>query len=101
MSDRASAYRDPVLHFDALRLVALREGERIEETPRNSATENEQKILYAHLRTYTQPKHLFAAGESLQPTLRTGLMAPCLASCSVYLVSNSWILCLTYNQRAQ
>ena len=39
MSDRAPAYRDPVLHFDALRLVALREGDRTEET---FATENER-----------------------------------------------------------
>ena len=53
------------LHFDALRLVALHEGGRIEE---NLATENERKCLYAHLRTCTQPTQLFAAGESLQPT---------------------------------
>ena len=39
MSDRAPTYRDHVLNFDALRLVALREGGRIEETP---ATENEE-----------------------------------------------------------
>ena len=32
MSDRAPAYRDHVLHFDALRLVALREGGSTEET---------------------------------------------------------------------
>ena len=63
--DRAPAYRDPVLHFDALRLVALREGDRIEET---LATENEREMLYVHLRTYTQPTQLFAAEESLQPT---------------------------------
>ena len=52
MSDRAPAYRDPVLHFDALRLVALREGDRTEET---LATENERKCFYAHLRTCIQP----------------------------------------------
>ena len=77
MSDRAPIYRDPVLHFDALRLVALREGGSIKET---LATENEGKFLYAHLRTYTQPAQLFAAGEQHlahpQPALRTGLMAP-------------------------
>ena len=28
MSGRVPAYRDPVLHFDALRLAALREGVR-------------------------------------------------------------------------
>ena len=29
MSDRALAYLNPALHFDALRLAALREGDRI------------------------------------------------------------------------
>ena len=42
MSARAPAYRDHVLYFDALRLVALREGERTDET---LATENERKML--------------------------------------------------------
>ena len=42
MSGRAPAYRDPLLHFDALRLVALREGDRIEEI---LATENEREML--------------------------------------------------------
>ena len=65
MSDRAPAYRDPASHFDVLRLVALREGDRSEET---LATEKERKCLCAHLRTYTQPTQLYAAGESLQPT---------------------------------
>ena len=32
----------PVFHFDALRLIALREGDRIEET---LATENEGTVL--------------------------------------------------------
>ena len=54
-----------ILHFDALRLVALREGDRNEET---LATENERKGSCAHLRTYTQPTQLIAAGASLQPT---------------------------------
>ena len=40
MSNRAPAYRDYLSHFDALRLVALREGGMIEET---LATENERK----------------------------------------------------------
>ena len=53
------------MHFDALRLVALREGGRIEES---LATEKErEKCLYAHLRTYIQPTQLLAAGESLLP----------------------------------
>ena len=43
MSDRAPAYRDPVLHFDALRLVALRGGGMIEEA---LATENEGEMLF-------------------------------------------------------
>ena len=51
MSDRSPAYRDPVLHFDALRLVALREGGMIEET---------WGKLAAHSR----------------PALKIGLMAP-------------------------
>ena len=61
-----SSYRTAVaahtLHFDALRLVALREGDGVEEA---LATENERKRLYAHLRTYTQPTQLFAAGTQL------------------------------------
>ena len=65
MSNRAPAYWDLALHFDALRLVALREGKGIEET---LATESERKFLYAHLRANTQPTQLFATGASLQPT---------------------------------
>ena len=65
MSDRAPAYRGPVLHFDALRLVALRERDGTEET---FATESEGGCLLAHLRTYAQPAQLFAAGASFQPT---------------------------------
>ena len=75
MRDRAPAYRDPALHFDALRLVALREGDRNKETQRTR-----EKFICAHLRTCTQPAKLFAAGAPLlahtQPALRTGLMAP-------------------------
>ena len=75
--DRALTYRDPVLHFYALRLVVLRERGRIEETPQQRSG---GKFPYAHLRTYTQPTQLLAAGAKLaahpQPALRTGLMAP-------------------------
>ena len=77
MSDRAPAYRDPVLHFDALRLVELREGGRIEKTP---ATENEREMLIR------APAHAHPAHAALwcwsrpaahcQSALRTGLMAP-------------------------
>ena len=66
MGDRAPAYRGPVFHFDALRPVALREGDRIVET---HATENERKMIIrtpAHV--HTKPRQLFAAGASLQPT---------------------------------
>jgi hypothetical protein len=65
MIHRAPAYRDPVLHFDALRLVALREGGIIREA---LATENGSWCLCAHLRMYTQPAQLLAAGASMQPT---------------------------------
>ena len=41
MRDGAPAYRDPALHFDALQLVALRGGVRIEET---LASENDRGI---------------------------------------------------------
>ena len=71
------SYRDPVLLFDALRLVALRKAEMTEEA---LATENEREMLIrapAHALSATK---LFAAGEQLaahsQPALRTGSMAP-------------------------
>ena len=54
-----------IIRENALRLIALREGDRNEEM---LATEKERKFLYSHLRTYTQPTHLFAAGASFQPT---------------------------------
>ena len=49
-------------HFNALRLFALREGDMIKET---LGTGSERECLYAHLRTYTNPMQLFAAGEQL------------------------------------
>ena len=77
MSDRAPAYRDPVLNFDALRLVALREGDGTEETP---ATENEIEILI-RAPAHVHPAHTtLCCWEKLsahsKPALRTGLMAP-------------------------
>ena len=77
MKERAPAYQDPVLHFDALRLVAKREGDRTEE---NIATENERGVLiYA-------PAHVHSAHAALccwskpaahtKPVMRTCLMAP-------------------------
>ena len=89
MSDRAHAYRDPALNFGALRLAALHEGGRTEET---LATGGERECLYAHLCTCTQPAKLIAAGESLKPTpIRSvnWLDGSCLAPCSMYLESSS------------
>ena len=42
MGYRALSYRDLALHFDALRLVALRGGDRVEEI---LATENGRELL--------------------------------------------------------
>ena len=56
MSDRAPPYRDPALHFDALRLVALREGGRIEET---LSTGNEREMLIC------APAHVHSAHTAL------------------------------------
>ena len=77
MSDRAPAYRDPALHFDALRLVALRERGRIEET---LATENEIKMLL-RASAHVHPAHAALCCWSklaahTQPALRTGRMGP-------------------------
>ena len=62
MRDRAPASRCPALHFDALRLVALREGGRIEGT---LATENERKAHAQQARAFwcrlvfrTTPSHI-------------------------------------------
>ena len=90
MSNRAPAYRDPVLHFEALRLAVLREGGRIKQP---LATENERKCLYAHLRTcHHPPRSSLQLGQawSLLPAHSSNwLDDPCLASCSMNLGSNS------------
>ena len=89
MSDRAPAYRDAVLHFDALQLVALREGGRTGET---LATENEKN---AYTRTYSRtlsPCSSLLLGQARSPLLARPadwLVVPCLASCSMYPGSNS------------
>jgi hypothetical protein len=88
MSGRAPAYRDPALHFDALRLAALREGDRIEEA---LATENEKMLIHASAHVHPAHAALCCWGKLAahpQPALRTGLMAPALASCSMYSGSN-------------
>ena len=83
-------YRDPVLHFHAPRLIALRGGDRNEETP---TTEKEGEVHAPCLRTCTQPTKLFAAGAQLaahtQPALRTGPMAPALRLLRAFPESNS------------
>ena len=48
MGDRAPAYLDPSMHFDALRLVALHEEDMTEVT---SQQRTREKYLYAHLGT--------------------------------------------------
>ena len=77
MSDRAPACRDPVLHFDALRLVALREGGRIWGGPCNR--EREKIIIRAPAHVHSAHAALCCWGKLTahsQPALRTGLMAP-------------------------
>ena len=86
MRGRAPAYRDPVLHFNALRLVALREGDRTEET---LATENEREILIrAPAHVHSARAALFLLLEHrLQPTPSPlcGLASwPLLGACSMY-----------------
>ena len=70
-------YRDPVLHFHAPRLIALRGEDRNEETP---TTENKREVLMHRACARTSARDAFAAGAQLaaptQPALRTGLMAP-------------------------
>ena len=94
MRGRAPAYlyRDYVLHFNALRLVALREGDRNEE---NLATENEKEMYIrklAHVHSaYAALCCLRIACSSLPARSANWLDGPCLASCScsMYLGSNS------------
>jgi len=84
ISDRAVAYRGPLLHFIALRILKLHEGGRTEET---LATENEGKCLHANLHACTLAHAAHSCWGKLaahtQPTLRTGLTAPawCPALC--------------------
>ena len=77
MGDIAPAYQGHVLHFDALRLVALCKEGRTEET---LTAENEREVSTPYLRTSTQLLKLSAAAMQLSaqslPALRNGLMAP-------------------------
>ena len=89
MRDRGPACRDPVLSFDALSLVVLREGGRTEET---LATENRKS---AHTRTCAlalSPCSSLLLEKACSPhpaRSANWLDGPCLASCYMYLGSNS------------
>jgi hypothetical protein len=78
-------YRDPVLHFHAPHLIALRGRDRNGETP---ATGNAPR-----LHTYTHPTQLFAAGAQLaaqHPTRSADWPhGPCLAPAPCIPDSNS------------
>jgi hypothetical protein len=63
--DRAPLHRDPVLHFHAPRLVALRGGDRNEKSPRNR--EREKNAYAPRLRTSTQPTQFLLLEHRLQP----------------------------------
>ena len=90
MRDKAPAYRDPALHFDALRLAALHGAGRIEEA---LETENEREILIR------APAHVHSAHAALCCWSTAHIPLParsaksldgaCLAPCSMYLGSNS------------
>jgi hypothetical protein len=81
MRDRAPVYRNLVSGFDALRNIALREGDMIEE---NLATENGGEMLIrapAHIDSHVHSAHAALCCWSRehaahsQPALRSGLMA--------------------------
>ena len=82
-------YRDPVLHFHAPRLVALRGGDRNEEEKKEkNATENEREMLMhrACARTLS-PRSFLLLEHHLQPTPSPlcGLASwPLLDACSMF-----------------
>ena len=88
MKDREPAYRDLALHFDALRLAALREGGWIEEI---LATENGGKVLLllrapAHVNSAHAALCCWREAYSPLPARSANwLDGPCLASCSMHL----------------
>ena len=65
MRDRAPAYRDPVLHFDALHPVAMRKEGMIEEV---LATENEREMLIRTCARTPSPRSSLLPERILQPT---------------------------------
>ena len=85
MGDIAPAYQGHVLHFDALRLVALCKEGRTEET---LTAENEREVRTQNLRTYTQLLMISADVIQLSVPLPARPAkwhgGPCLASCSMY-----------------
>ena len=78
-------YRDPVLHFHAPRLIALRGGDRDEET---SKTEKKDDFLMRRARARAlSPRSFLLLEHSLQPTPSPlcGLASwPLLGACSMY-----------------
>ena len=89
MSDRAPAYRDPVMHFDALRLAALRGRDRIEGA---LATENKRKAYTRTCAHEPGPRSSLLLEQACSPLLARSadwLDGPCLVSCSMYLRSYS------------
>ena len=90
MGDRAPAYRNSVLNFDALRLVALCEGGRIEET---IATENEREIpirVHAHVNSAHAALCCWSTASSPHPArFANWLDGAFFAPFSMYSGSNS------------
>ena len=90
MSGRIPAYQDPALHFDALRLAALREGGRIEKT---LAIENGRGMLIrANAHVHSAHAVLFLLEPACSPLpahSANRLDGPCLTAWSMYLESNS------------
>ena len=88
MIGRAPAYRDHVLYFDALRLVALREEDRNEEALRNR---ERGRSVYTRIcvRTLSPNSSLLLekAFSPLPARSANFLGGLCFASCSMYLGS--------------
>ena len=89
MRDRAPVYREHVLNFDALRLVALREGHRTEAT---LAKDNEREMLIrapAHVHSAHAALCCWSTSCSLLPARSANwLDDPCLVPRFMYLGSN-------------
>ena len=81
----APPYRDPALHFHAPRLIALRRGDRNEETPK---TENKREVLMRRACARAlSPRSFLLLEHSMQPTPSPlcGLASwPLLGACSLF-----------------